>query len=99
VRARAICETRDRAQPSAEATLLRDLTAYSARCRGTRPIRASVIRFDAEGYAWLMSKPETGWASFGLRYASLREIARDWSLRFVSAGRDEHSAFIQVEPA
>ena len=87
----------DREQPSAELTILRDLTAYSAAHATRTPLAATVVRF-ADRSVWLMNRQRRGWGEYGQEYPSLWAVAREWRLVFVSFGRDEHSRFVTVEP-
>lgn len=90
----------DREQTPAELLLLRDLTAFSARQKGTTPFAETVIRFGPQaGEVSLMSRQRAGWGAYSYSYPSVWRLAREWRLAFVGFGQDEHGRFLRVVPA
>ena len=88
----------DAEQDSAELTLMRDLTQWSAAHDGRVVFQPTVIRFTGNGDACLMSKEHTGWSAFCYSYPSVWALAREWRLAFVGIGLDKHSRFFRVAP-
>ena len=88
----------DAAQPSHETLTYRDLSERSMAGAGRKLFQATVIRCDEHGLPWLMNRAGKGWAEFGMPYASLWSIAKEWRLVFIGSGHDDHGRFIGVEP-
>lgn len=87
----------DAALPGLNELLMRDLTELSAREGKGDLFKETVIRRYGDGWL-LMNQPEKGWMSYSYPFKSLWDIAREYRLEFVGAGRDEFSGFIAVRP-
>lgn len=97
---KAISEQIDRERPSAELTILRDLTEFSAAHDGIVPFADTVVRFGpAEGEVSLMNRQRGGWGQRGVSYDSLWALAKHWRLVFLDFGQDEHGRYVRVAPA
>jgi hypothetical protein len=59
----------------------------------------AVVREDADGRAWLMSRREGGWAEFGYPYRTWGDLLAAWDVILGNRGHDEHGAYIYVRPA
>jgi len=62
-----------------------------------RLFQDTVARWQGRSSVWLMNTKVKGWASSGIRYNSLIEMAHDWDFVIGGHGTDEHGEYIEIK--
>lgn len=56
-----------------------------------------VIRIAKDGCCWIMNHKDTGWASYGMYYSTMKKLIFDWNIEITGHGSDQYSVYYTIK--